>query len=97
MDDADFDRFTVYAHGDKVTLYINDATDEFNNFLQSRNDLKDFRVFVARINGTVQSEYVLLDGSDNIVFHSNVMQMVEDYINYEMLGVIDSGRSHGSS
>jgi len=81
MFEEDFDKFTVFTQDDNYTMYINDATDHFNSYLQAFDHLRHLKVFVARKTGTMQAEYIIVDNDANLVYHHLAMHGIEDYIN----------------
>jgi len=88
MLDEDWEKFTVFAVADKFTLYTNHITDEMNSFLQARDDLKEYKVLVVRMNGSSRAEYTVINPDNNMIFHHPAMQNVEDFINTELAGVV---------
>ena len=85
--EEDWEKYTVYAKGDKFTLYISPVTDDMNNFIESRDDLKSkgYKVFVVRMNDSMRAEYVIVNGDNKMIFHHPAMQETENFIN-DVLG-----------
>ena len=92
MIDTDWDKFKEYAKHEKFTLFTNDVTDQCNSFLQARDDLKRYKVFVIRINGTERAEYVIVNEDNVMIYHHMTMQAIEDYINNELGGMKDESQ-----